>query len=213
VVFHIVNRSAKRVPLFEDPADYRAFEDILRQALARYDVALFAYCLMPNHWHFLLSPRADKMLPRFMHWLTTTHARRWQAARGTDGQGAVYQGRYKAIPVCADRYLWVCRYVERNALRAGLVGQAEDWHWSSLARRLRDEAEWLSEWPVGCPADWLAQVNIAQTLAEIDAFRRAMKLGQPYGDDASRAMLAAAMGIRLSNARGRRRRDPMAQVS
>jgi putative transposase len=187
--------------------DYYAFERILREALARYAVALFAYCLMPNHWHFLLSPREDRMLPRFMHWLTTTHARRWHGVRGTEGQGAVYQGRYKAIPVCTERYLWVCRYVERNALRAGLVTRAEDWSWSSLSRRLRsNDTEWLSEWPVQRPADWIEQVNLAQTSAEIDAFRRAVKLGQPYGDDESRAVVAAAVGIPLPGPRGRPRR-------
>jgi putative transposase len=203
-MFHVVNRAAKRVPLFEDPADYCAFERILRAAVARIDVALFAYCLMPNHWHFLLSPRVDAALSRFMHWLTTTHARRWQTVRAMDGYGAVYQGRYKAIPVSSDRYLWVCRYVERNALRAGLVESAERWPWSSLWQRA-DHAndKWLSDWPVVCPPDWMTQVNLPQTPSEIEAFRRAVRVGEPFGDEEWRTALATRSGRAPRRRRGR----------
>jgi putative transposase len=122
VVFNVVKIIAKIKRLFENNSDYAAFFEVLTRAVGRFDVALFAYCIMPNHWHFLLSPRAEHELSRFMHWLTTTHARRWQLAYAADGLGAVYQGRFKSIPVDTDRhFLWVCRYVERNALRAGLV--------------------------------------------------------------------------------------------
>jgi putative transposase len=106
----VVNRAAKRTILFENASDYAAFERVLEAAVRRSRVAVFAYCIMPNHWHFLLSPPADGALSVFMHWLTTTHARRWQTARGLEGQGAVYQGRFKAIAIANDRhFLWVCR--------------------------------------------------------------------------------------------------------
>jgi len=122
MTFHVMNRAARRLPLFECSADYSAFERILFDAIARGDVSLFAYCLMPNHWHLLLSPRVDGSLSRFMHWLTTTHARRWEIVRHSDGQGAVYQGRFRAVPITSDEhFLCACRYVERNppARRAG----------------------------------------------------------------------------------------------
>ncbi|MSO45289.1 MAG: hypothetical protein EXQ59_00765 [Acidobacteria bacterium] len=136
LVFHVVNRAAKRVALFERHEDYAAFEQVLVSALSRFEVALFAYCLMPNHWHLVLSPQRDGALSRFMHWVTMTHARRWQTRRKLDGQGAVYQGRFKSSAIGADdHFLRVCRYVERNALRATLVTRAEEWPWSSLWRR------------------------------------------------------------------------------
>lgn len=204
LIFHVINRAAKRVPLFEDALDYDAFIKVLLEAVARHDVALFAYCIMPNHWHFLLSPRSDGALSRFMHWLTTTHARRWQTARELDGYGAVYQGRYKAIPVCSDRYLWVCRYVERNALRAALVTRAEQWPWSSLCQRIKAEnISWLSPWPVTPPDDWMTHVNLPQTDAEVQAFRRAMKMGEPFGEEVWRGAIAARLGIRPRRDRGR----------
>src|SRR5688500_4928276 len=135
LVLHVVNGAANRVPLFDVDADYRAFELVLGAAVRRFRIALYAYCVMPNHWHLVIMPMADGELSRFMHWLTTTHARRWQLARGLDGMGAVYPGRFKAIAVESDQsFLWVCRYVERNALRANVVRRAEDWRWCSLSR-------------------------------------------------------------------------------
>jgi putative transposase len=207
--FHVVNRAAKRSTLFESAADYQAFERVLALAIARSDVALFAYCVMPNHWHLLLSPQSDGALSRFMHWLTTTHARRWQTLRDLDGQGAVYQGRFKAIPVGDDRhFLWVCRYIERNPLRAGLVERAEEWRWSSLAKRLRDDQAWsLSEWPVRCPAEWNEHVNQPQTEAELKAFREAMARGEPFGDNSWAQAVKEKMGVSRRRMRGRRMKD------
>src|SRR4051812_20184355 len=103
-VYHVLNRGVRRAILFESPADYAAFEEILWQALQHVDVRLLGYCIMPNHWHLVVWPRQAGDLPRFMHWLTGTHAQRWHACRGTCGTGAVYQGRYKAIAVQSDRH-------------------------------------------------------------------------------------------------------------
>ena len=97
---------------------------------------------MPNHWHLVLWPRQDRDLSRFMGWLTLTHTQRWHAHRGTGGTGHVYQARFKSFPVQADEhFLTVCRYVERNALRAKLVKRAADWRWCSLWRRAHGDEE------------------------------------------------------------------------
>ena len=134
--FHVVNRAAKRSTLFESAADYQAFERVLASAIARSDVSLFAYCVMPNHWHLLLSPQSTEHSPDFMHWLTTTHAKTMaDASASSIGQGAVYQGRFKAIPVCRRQTLplGVCATSSGIRFALGLVERAEDWRWSSLA--------------------------------------------------------------------------------
>jgi putative transposase len=209
LIFHVVNRAAKRAVLFESPRDYDAFEHVLAAAIARRDVALFAYCVMPNHWHLLLSPSTDGALSRFMHWLTTTHARRWQTARELDGQGAVYQGRFKSIPVSRDEhFLWVSRYIERNPLRASLVSRAEDWPWSSLARRqLEPSTSWLSEWPVSRPDNWIDVVHCPQTDAEVRAFRTAIRKGEPFGRDDWKHSVMARMGMLPARPRGQPRKS------
>src|SRR5262249_17777830 len=137
LIFHVINRSAKRGRLFDDAGDYAAFENLLCDVREATQIPLLAYCLMPNHWHLILWPEHDDHLSQFMHRLTATHALRWNAYRGISGQGAVYQGRFKSIPVERDHhFLRLCRYVERNPLRAGLVEHVSEWRWSSLWRRL-----------------------------------------------------------------------------
>jgi len=186
VIFHVINRGSRKGRLFETDADYLAFERLLRKTIERFDVAVLAYCLMPNHWHFVVSPAVGATLSRAMHWLTTTHARRWHLHRGTSGQGAVYQGRFKAIPIQADRHLlWVCRYVERNACRAALTDRAEAWRWCSLWQREHHmDQTWLRPWPVPRPADWLERVNRPQTASELEAFRTLVRGNLPFGTSA-----------------------------
>jgi putative transposase len=75
-------------------------------------------------------------LSDFGHWLTLTHTQRWHAHYRDVGTGHLYQGRFKSFPIEQDEhFLQVCRYVERNPLRAGLVNRAEQWRWSSLWQR------------------------------------------------------------------------------
>ena len=80
---------------------------------------------MPNHFHILLWPREEGDLFRFMSWLTMTHTQRWHAHHRTAGTGHLYPGRFTSFPVQSDEhfFLTVYRYVERNALRANLVGR------------------------------------------------------------------------------------------
>jgi putative transposase len=208
--FHVLNRAAKRAVLFEKAPDYAAFEKVIDEGVASHAVAIFAYCIMPNHWHFVLSPKEDDALSRFMHWLTTTHARRWQEARGLTGLGAVYQGRFKAIPVRDDHhFLRVCRYVERNPLRASLVDRAEAWHWSSLRQ---ERSPWLVDWPVQRPDDWIAEVNTPQTCGELEAIRNAIRSGLPFGDEQWRTSILTLHRGAAPRPRGRPPRREAATV-
>ena len=184
-MYHAINRANGRLPLFEQDGDFAAFERVLQEALERVPVRLLAYCVMPNHWHLVLWPRKDGDLSRFVGWLSLTHTQRWHAHRHSAGTGHVYQGRFKSFPVQEDDHLLtLCRYVERNALRAGLVRKAELWRWGSLvARESGTEAEpaILSPWPIGIAVRWVEIVNAAQTPAEVEAIRAAMQRGRPFG--------------------------------
>ena len=126
LVYHVLNRANGRQPLFEKDGDYAAFERVLAEACQRVPMRILAYCVMPNHWHLVLWPYLDGDLSHFMGWLTLTHTQRWHAHHHTVGHGHLYQGRFKSFLVQQDAHLLaVCRYVERNALRAGLVERAE----------------------------------------------------------------------------------------
>jgi len=213
MVFHVLNRGNARAAIFEKPEDYAAFERVVLEALERVDMRVLAYCLMPNHWHLVLWPRRDGDLSKFMGWVTLTHTQRWHAHHHTVGTGHLDQGRFKSFPVQADEhFLTVCRYVERNALRANLVQRAEDWLWSSVGhRQQRDDyaRNVLSEWPIPCPRQWLQHVNQPQTDAELSALRRSVNRGAPFGDSNWTKRIVQRLGLEVTiRPRGRPNRTP-----
>jgi putative transposase len=182
-IYHVLNRAVNRATVFHKDGDYVAFERVLRQAKHKMPMRLLAYCLMPNHFHLVLWPHQDGELSDFLHWLTLTHTMRWHAHYHSSGTGPLYQGRFKSFPVQEDEHLvTVCRYVERNPLRAQLVIRAEQWPWSSLARRVyRRGLDLLDAWPVPVPEDWQAHVNGAETAGELGALRQSLRRGAPFG--------------------------------
>jgi len=158
---------------------------VLAETLAKIPLAICGYCLMPNHWHFVVRPSAEGELGRFFQRLTVTHATRWQRNRRRVGYGHVYQGRFKSFPIEADKHFYqVMRYVERNAYRANLVTDPCDWRWSSLWIRGAGSAEqraMLAGWPLPCPRNWRELVREPQTEPELAALRHSLVRGAPYG--------------------------------
>ena len=151
-----------------------------------------------------------------MQRLTITHVRRWHLHRHTVGQGHLYQGLYKSFPIQRDEhFLTVCRYVERNALRANLAKRAEDWAWSSLALRAmtsaqiaRDKMPVLTDWPVERPRQWLRMVNDPQSPAEEEALKRAVQRGRPFGGPTWEKQAATRLGLESTlRPRGRPRKQ------
>ncbi len=195
--YHVLNRSVGRRLILTRDGDFLAFEHVLAEALDRSSgrVRLLAYCLMGNHWHLVLRTMHDGELSPFMKWLTLTHTQRYQVSHGRVGDGPIYRGRFKSFVLEQDEHLLtVCRYVERNAARAGLVQRAEDWRWSSLWRSRQavpgqiDGSDYSlpqSPWPVtgGRPKHWLRTVNTPLNEAELQAMRRAVGRGRPYGSE------------------------------
>jgi len=221
IVYHVLNRGINRQDLFDKPEDYDAFVGVLAETLEVVRMRLLSYCLMPNHWHLVLWPYKDGDLGRFMQRLTVTHVRRWREHRRSVGEGHLYQGTYKSFPVQEDfHFLTLCRYVERNALRAKLVkpGHAQDWRWSSAWQRATTGGrsagdanlpELQGEWPVDRPQRWIQILNRPQTQAELDAIAVSLKRGRPLGDEAWTKRTVKRLGLESTlRPRGRPRKTP-----
>jgi putative transposase len=173
--------------MFRKVADYEAFQQVIIEAHERHPLRILSYCVMSNHWHFVVWPRQDGQVTDFFRWLAHTHAMRWRVSRRTVGYGHLYQGRFKSFPVESDEhFLTLCRYVERNPLSAGLVRTAQQWPFSSLWARLHEETEinaLLSPWPVERPKDWTDRVNAALSAKELERIQVSLERGRPYGRD------------------------------
>jgi putative transposase len=202
IVYHALNRAAARLPLFQKDGDYDAFERVMAEAMEQRRTRLLAYCLMPNHWHMVVWPERDGELSSFVGWLSLTHAMRYRTHYHDSGSGHLYQQRYKSFPVQSDaggmHFLRVCRYVERNALRAGLVQGARDWRWCSLWRRLRGDGSdkaLLHPWPVDEGPGWPDLVDEPQSDTELKRLRLLARRGAPYGEDGWQRKTAALLKL------------------
>ena len=124
-VYHVTSRGNRREPIFEDDVDREALLDTLAETLGRFDACALAWCLMGNHYHFVLQTRQSN-LSRLMRHLNGVYTQRFNRRHGKVGH--LFQGRFKAILVQTDSYLSeVCRYVDLNPVRAGMVTRP----WSS----------------------------------------------------------------------------------
>ena len=125
-------------------------------------------------------------MSNFLRWVSLTHTMRFHSHYRSVGTGHIYQGRFKSFPIQNDEhFLAVCRYVERNALRADLVPRAEKWAWGSLSRWLANsemDPTLLTPWPIPRPPDWQSKVNADLSAAELTAIRRCVNRGSPFGD-------------------------------
>lgn len=129
LLYHVMSRGNARMTIFLDDRDRHRFIRLLSTVVERYDVACHAYCLMPNHYHLLVTTRQPN-LSLAIRQLNGVYSQWWNRQR--ERVGHVMQGRFKAQVVQHRRYLLaVSRYIHLNPVRAGLVPQPAAWAWSS----------------------------------------------------------------------------------
>ena len=128
-LYHVTARGDRREPIFEDDADRGALLAVVEQGLERFDAVAYAYCLMGNHYHVVVQTR-QLNLSRLMRHVNGVYTQTYNRRHAKVGH--LFQGRFKAVVVQEDAYfLEVCRYVDLNPVRAGMVKQPQDWAWSS----------------------------------------------------------------------------------
>ena len=213
--YHVLNRGNGRGEVFHKAADFASFQAMIGQSKARLPMRVLCYCLMPNHFHLVVRPHGDGDLSRWLQWLLTTHVRRYRRHYGSSVH--VWQGRFKAFPCQDDGYLLtVLRYVERNALRAGLVARAQDWPYGSLASRFNPPGP-VSLDPVpeaDDAASWVVHVNRSMGEAEQARVRNSISRGTPFGSAVWAIERAAELGLESSmRPRGRRGRPTKSRMS
>jgi REP element-mobilizing transposase RayT len=105
ILYHVLNRSVGRMHMFRKQSDFEAFERVMVEAHQRQPIRILSYCVLSNHWHFVVWPAADGQVTDFFQRLAHTHAVRWRVSHRTVGYGHLYQDRFKSFPVQSDDHL------------------------------------------------------------------------------------------------------------
>jgi REP-associated tyrosine transposase len=192
---HVTQRGNRRQTIFFEDGDYALYRDLLAERAAKAGVAVWAYCLMPNHVHLILMPAAEDGLART---LGETH-RRYTGFVNARMRvtGHLFQGRFGSAAMDEPHLMAAARYVALNPVRAGLVRRARDWPWSSARAHLagRDDGlvtvAPLIERTAGRFADLL---EVEVTPEEFAAIRAAETIGRPLGASAFLARLERRLG-------------------
>lgn len=152
--FHVYNRGVEKRRIFEDSEDYERFlryldiylsppeiihekEPLLRSNLVKNnlhgEVFLIAFCLMPDHFHLLLSQKEKDGISRLLKQISTAYSMYFN--KRYERTGALFQGTFKGAPLTADeQILYLSRYIHKHPLERGV--SIKDFRWSSYAAYL-----------------------------------------------------------------------------
>ncbi|MFU8781417.1 MAG: transposase, partial [Kiritimatiellia bacterium] len=129
--YHVMNRGMNRQRIFSDDKDRAHFTRTVAKYKTLCGAKIYHWCWMANHYHILVEIVHDD-LRNFAGGIQQVYAQYHHARH--DGCGVFWQGRFKSRPVEIGSYLVSCgRYIERNPVRAGLIGNAWDYRWSSAS--------------------------------------------------------------------------------
>ncbi len=171
VPHHVTQRGNRREPTFFGDDDYRLYRDLLAEAAAKAEAEIWAYCLMPNHVHIILTPADPDGLRRTFADLHRRYTARINARNRWTGH--LWQGRFGSVAMDEAHLFSAVRYVSLNPVRARLTTQAQDWPWSSVRAHLAGRDDGV--------------VKVAPVLSRIEDFRAF--LAQPFDEEVAYAAL------------------------
>ena len=180
---HVTQRGNGRRVVFETDNDRLVYLGLLQQHAKLQRLAILGYCLMPNHVHLVVVPERDASLRTALRNAHGRYAAYLNARQASSGH--VWQGRYYSCPLGED-HLWAAlRYTERNPVRAGMVGDAAEFPWSSARIHmggdwdgLVDVGLWSARWTL---TEWREFLAATEFELESDAIRRSTHCGRPLG--------------------------------
>ena len=197
VPHHVTQRGNRREPIFFGDGDYRAYRRLVAAAARRAGAEVWAYCLMPNHVHLIVTPAdADGLRASFAE----AHRRYTGMINARFGwTGHLFQGRFGAVAMDEMHLVAAARYIALNPVAAGLVRRAEEWPWSSVRAHLAGRDDGLAVVAPLCHRipDFAALLAAPADDAIERRLARAATIGRPLGSSAWLGALEARLGRRL----------------
>ena len=142
--YHIYNRGSNRQHIFREHENYSFLLRLLKMYALKLDVAVIAYCLMPNHYHLLVRQEgatAARLLPQYVF---NSYAKAFNRRYGRSG--TLFEGPFKAIHIDRQEHLiHLCRYMHGNPVKDGMVATPEQWPYSNYLEWIGERAGTLFE--------------------------------------------------------------------
>ncbi len=194
----VMQRGNRRQKVFFGDEDYKTYIDLVAESCREAKVGVWAYCLLPRQVHLLLVPSDANGLRAA---LGEAHRRYTRAVNlRKDWRGYLWQGRFASFPVDEGWLLACARYVELAPVRAGLVGRARDWRWSSARAHLADRDDEIVDVAplLERAADWKAHLAQGLDKPHREEIERHERTGRPLGSAAFITRLEKRLGRTLA---------------
>lgn len=163
LLYHAFSRGNNKQTIFLNNQDYQRFKQNLERFRKQFNFKLYAYCLLPNHFHLLIEI-ADISLSKIIQVMLTAYTMYFN--KKYDHVGHVFQGRFKSIVVDKDEYLLqACRYIHLNPVKANLVSNPKDYPWSSYQDIMNNN-------PILVETDHLLSLFTSDTTRQIELFEQ-----------------------------------------
>lgn len=128
--YHIFNRGIRKQAIFLQDSDYLHFLELVHRYMIIHPVTIIVYCLMPNHFHFILHPDEENSISYFISQLLNSYVKTINLKYNREGR--LFIDRFKSRWIDKDEYfIHLMRYIHRNPLEADLVKKIEDWPFSN----------------------------------------------------------------------------------
>lgn len=195
---HITQRGNNRQKIFNNSSDYLRYLEWLNTYKDKYKLSILAYCLMPNHVHFVAIPNDKDSLAKTFN---TCHMRYAQLFNKKNNMGGhLFQDRFYSCILDKKHLYYVVRYVENNPVRSKLVEKPLDWKWSSTRHHINNEKSILTLVEINeyiNISDWERYLKEDSDEQTIDKIRANTLTGRPLGSETFISDLERLFGRRL----------------
>lgn len=206
VPVHMIIRGNNRQPVFAEAEDYLMYRDCMKEGSHVNDCQIYAYVLMTNHIHILLSADKPSNISKFSQAVGRKYVPYFN--RKYEKSGTLWEGRFKASSIDSENYLLACyRYIEMNPVRAGMVSDGQDYLWSSHIANAygeRDELLMPHSLYLGLGRTKKArQMNYRALFSEalnddlLSEIRNSTQTGTPLGSDKFKKEIALLLQVKI----------------
>ena len=193
---HVIQRGNNKQVVFFDNEDRRFYLGLIKKYSRECESGVHAYCLMDNHIHMLITPRRNDSLAKTMQKLSLRFTQ--HINKKYKRTGRLWECRFYSSLVDREEYLWaVCRYIERNPIRAKIVSKPSQYEWSSASKvQQNDIIE--SIWDVNQKQEYSNYLNAPENESQVQMIRKNTHSGRPVGSVEFINHIAKVLKVNLS---------------